>query len=66
METLIIEVQNPKARKLIEDLADLGLIILKETSSWSDRWKKFTSVLPEVSSISEEDILDEIDDLRQN
>jgi len=38
METLIIEIQNPKARRLIEDLADLGLISFKTNqSSWQDR-----------------------------
>lgn len=66
METLIIEIQNPKAKKLIEDLADLGLITLKSTQpSWAERWKKLTTSLPDQTEVSERDILDEISEVRE-
>ena len=65
METLIIEIQNPKARRLIEDLADLGLISFKTTqSSWQDRWKKLSDSLPISTDISEEEITKEISEVR--
>ena len=60
MDTLTIELKNPNAKKLIEDLADLDLISILKTSSWKDRWQKFSASLPNVSEISEDEILDEI------
>jgi hypothetical protein len=41
MEMLTIEINNPKAKRLIDDLADLGLISVKETKpSWNERWQE--------------------------
>ena len=60
MDTLTIELKNPNAKKLIEDLADLDLISILKTSSWSDRWQKFSATLPNIPTISENEILDEI------
>ena len=66
METLLIQIQDPKARRLIDDLADLGLITIKTSdSTWSERWQKFSSSLPAVSEISEEDIFEEISQIRK-
>jgi hypothetical protein len=67
METLIIEITNPKARRLIDDLVDLGLISVKEEKpSWNDRWKELSKNLPDTDSITEEDILEQISAVRQN
>lgn len=47
METLTIELTNPKARKLIDDLVDLGIISLKTPqSNWIDLWNKLDRQLP--------------------
>lgn len=65
METLIIEIQNPKARRLIDDLVDLGLISVKPNKpSWSERWKNLSDSLPETD-ISEQEIMDEISEVRE-
>lgn len=66
METLIIEIQNPKARRLIDDLVDLGLISVKTSKpSWAERWKELSNSLPTLTDISEQDILDEIAKVRE-
>ena len=40
METLIIELNTPKARKLIDDLVDLGIISLKTPqTAWKELWR---------------------------
>lgn len=66
METLIIEIQNPKARRLIDDLVDLGLISVKPSKpSWGERWKDLSNSLPTSTDISEQDILDEIAKVRE-
>jgi len=64
METLTIELKNPNAKKLIEDLADLDLISIIKTASWLERWQKLSTSLPDVSELSEEAILDEIQTYR--
>lgn len=65
METLTIEITNPKAKRLIDDLADLGLISVKESKpSWNERWNALSKSLPDISAISEEDVLGEIDKSR--
>lgn len=67
METLTIEIKNPKAKKLIDDLIDLDLIsLLSSKPSWNLLWEKLDNMLPQVDSgISEQDILDEIRACRQ-
>lgn len=65
MDTLTIEVQNPKARELLQNLADMGLInILPPKANCTERWKKLSDSLPNVPAISEQDILDEIEEVR--
>jgi hypothetical protein len=65
MEMLTIEINNPKAKRLIDDLADLGLISVKETKpSWNERWQELAKSLPDSESITAEDILDEISAVR--
>lgn len=65
METLIIEIQNPKARRLIDDLVDLGLISVKPSKpTWSERWKNLSDSLPETD-ISEQEVMDEIAEVRK-
>ena len=49
METLTIELKTSQARKLIEDLADLGIISVKATQpTWLDVWNKLDSQLPQT------------------
>ncbi|TDE18394.1 hypothetical protein [Dyadobacter psychrotolerans] len=65
METLVIEIQNPEARRLIDNMVDLGLISVKSVEpSWKERWKKISDSLPPSSDLSDEDIMSEIDELR--
>jgi hypothetical protein len=66
MDTLTIGLRNPNAKKLLEDLADLQLISILDTSSWTDRWRKLSATLPDVPEISEDDILSEIQAVRYN
>lgn len=67
METLTIEINDPKARRLIDDLADLGLISVKtEKRSWRERWEELSKTLPDTDSITEEEIFEEIRAVRAN
>lgn len=62
METLTIEIKTAKARKLIDDLVDLGIISLKtDQSSWVDVWDKVESKLSQTEpDITEDEIMAEI------
>ncbi|MCY7349947.1 MAG: hypothetical protein LH606_04680 [Cytophagaceae bacterium] len=62
METLTIEIKTPKARKLIDDLVDLGIISLKTNQpTWIDLWNKLDSQLPQTEpDLTEEEIRAEI------
>ncbi|WP_420148757.1 hypothetical protein [Spirosoma sp.] len=62
METLTIEIRTPKARKLIDDLIDLGIIALKtDQPSWTAIWNKVERTLPQNEpDISEDEIMAEI------
>ena len=66
METLVIELNNPKARKLIDDLVDLGIISLKTSpSAWTALWNKVDSQLPQTDpDLTEADIMAEIEAYR--
>jgi hypothetical protein len=66
MDTLTIGLRNPNAKKLLEDLADLQLISILDTSSWTERWRKLSATLPNVPEISEDDILNEIEAVRNS
>lgn len=62
METLVIELNTPKARKLIDDLADLGIISVKTPrTAWAELWGKVDSRLPQTEpELTEADIMAEI------
>ncbi len=62
METLVIELNTPKARKLIDDLADLGILSVKTPqTAWSELWDKVDGRLPQTESeLTEADIMAEI------
>jgi hypothetical protein len=65
METLVIEIQNPEARRLIDNMVDLGLISVKSVEpSWKERWNKLSDSLPISCDISDDDIMSEIDEVR--
>ncbi|WP_026776969.1 hypothetical protein [Polaribacter sp. Hel_I_88] len=57
METIRIEILNPKAKKLIKDLADLNLIKINKEKYKSE----FSSLLQKIRAKSNDEIsLDEI------
>ena len=57
METLQIDILNPKAKKLLDNLADLKLIKINKKSKTSN----FTELLEDLRHKTKEDIsLDEI------
>ncbi|MHA4739357.1 hypothetical protein [Dyadobacter sp. MSC1_007] len=64
---LTIEINNPKARRLIDDLVDLGLITVKEMRpTWKERWQELSDNLPKSVDISEQEILEAIATTRTN
>jgi hypothetical protein len=66
METITIAIRNPKVRPLLADLVNLDLIsIVAPDASWRDRWQTLSASLPDTDAVSEQDILDEIDSVRQ-
>lgn len=48
METIKVDILNPKARKLLKDLADLDLIVIRESTK-----SGFLEVLKKIRSKSE-------------
>ena len=66
METLTIEILNPKAKKLIDNLIDLELISLRQTvPTWNDFWDKLDAKLPQTEpEITEAEITAEIKSYR--
>ncbi len=67
METLKIELLNPKVRGLLKDLADLNLISIRKTSSSA---KSFFSLLKKLrkngsDAPSMEEITKEVEAVRQ-
>ena len=56
METLRIDIVNPKAKKIIKDLADLNLINIRD----KDPLKAFQGLLNKLRSRTEVISLDEI------
>ena len=67
METLTIELNSPKARKLIDDLADLGIISVKTTPpAWLELWQRLDQQLPQGEpDMTEADIAAEVRAYRQ-
>lgn len=65
MESLQIEILNPKAKKLIEDLAALDLIsIVPKSDRKADFFKMLEKVRTKGSDISLEDITKEVEVVR--
>ena len=65
MESLTIDIKNPKAKGLLEKLADLDLISIRPAGdSWAVRWQKLAVALPDVQGISEQEIQDEVQAVR--
>lgn len=64
METVKVDILNPKARKLLKDLADLDLITIRETNK-----DGFSEVLQKIRTKSEtvpstEEIAVEVESVR--
>lgn len=64
METIKVDILNPKARKLLNDLADLDLIAIRKSTN-----KEFSEVLQKLRSKSdkelcEDEIAQEVEALR--
>ncbi len=51
METIKVDILNPKARKLLNDLADLELIAIRKSSN-----KEFSEVIQKLRSKSGNDL----------
>ena len=66
METIRIDILNPKAKNLLKDLADLNLIKIKEgkKSDFSDLLKKLRSKSKEELSL--EEITKEVENVRKS
>ena len=61
MDTLLIEIRNPKVRALLDTLAELELIaIVPDQSAWREEWKKLSGTLPEATDVPEQEIPDGI------
>ncbi len=62
METLTIELKTEKARKLIDDLVDLGILTVKTPEpTWIDLWNKLDRQLPQTEAdLTEAEIMAEI------
>ena len=56
METLRIDIVNPKAKKIIKELADLNLISIRDKNPI----KSFAKLLSKIRSKTEKPSLDEI------
>jgi len=63
METMNIELINPKARILLQDLAELNLISIKKQSALSEILTKLRRNEAELPSL--EDITKEVESVRQ-
>lgn len=66
METIQIDILNPKAKKLLKDLADLNLIKIRpsQKTDFSDLLKKLRS--KSSKGLSLEDITNEVEDVRKS
>lgn len=63
MATLNIEILNPKAKKLLQDLADLKLISISETRT-SPFFEVIKKIRSKKSTISLEEITKEVETVR--
>lgn len=64
METIKVDILNPKARKLLKDLADLNLIAIRKSdkSNFSEVLKKLRS--KSTTTLSPEEIANEVETVR--
>ena len=62
MESIRIDILNPKAKKLLKSLADLDLIKIKTKSDFSVLLKKLQTKSKELSP---EDIAKEVEEVRK-
>jgi hypothetical protein len=63
IETITIEIRNPKAKKLIDDLVDLELISVQ--NSWNTLWEKLIERLPQNEpEMTESEVMEEIEAYR--
>jgi len=53
METIRVEIINPKARKLLNDLADMNLINIQLQDSFSELLSKFRNSEQQAPSLEE-------------
>jgi hypothetical protein len=63
METIRIEILNPKAKALLKDLANLDLIRISKENSFSEVLKKIRSKSDEAPSL--EEITKEVEAVRK-
>jgi hypothetical protein len=63
METISIEILNPKARQLLQDLADLKLITIKPKPTFKNVLEKLRQDSEQVPSL--EEITLEVKEVRQ-
>ena len=68
MESIRIEILNPKARKLLKNLAELKLIKISNTSDRKDEFKRLLEKLRSKSdkAPSIEEINNEVRDVRKS
>ncbi|NBC04589.1 MAG: hypothetical protein GVY20_12900 [Bacteroidetes bacterium] len=65
METIKIDILNPKARKLLNDLAELDLIAIRKSTN-----KEFSEVVQKIRSksdkeLNEDEIAQEVEAVRK-
>ena len=63
METIIIEILNPKARQLLQDLADLNLITIKPKPTLKSLLEKMRQDSDQILSLDE--IASEVEEVRK-
>ncbi len=54
METIKIDILNPKARKLLNDLADMDLIAIRKSTN-----KEFSDVVQKIRSKSDKELYED-------
>ncbi|ROL58098.1 hypothetical protein D9V86_11825 [Bacteroidetes/Chlorobi group bacterium ChocPot_Mid] len=65
METISVELINPKAKQLILNLASLDLIRIKSMKEQDVAFKKLLSKLRKKNSLSYEEITEEVETVRK-
>lgn len=64
METMRIEIVNPKAKKLIEELADLDLIVIRDKDPIKSFQKLLAKLRSKQGTISMDEITKEVELVR--